>query len=91
MKPEEFNKLFEGITNDNFYEKVLDIKDTLAKENVVLETSFDTIKQKEQEINMLRDTNQKLFLRVSQNVNEDIATHTVQEDLTLDNLIAKFN
>lgn len=89
MKPEEFNKLFEGITNDNFYERVLDIKDTLAKENVVLETSFDTIKQKEQEINMLRDTNQKLFLRVSAPVNEDIATPTEQEYLTLDNLIAK--
>lgn len=88
MKQEDFNKLFEGITSDNFQERILDMKETLSKENTLLEQSYDTIKQKDSDIAKLRDTNQRLFLRVSEQNNNNYIDDSDKEPLTLDALIA---
>ena len=86
MNQEQFNKLFEGISIDNFQDKVLELKDTLSKENDILENSFETIKQKDETITKLQDTNQRLFLRVSTSVNDDTATEETKQ-LTIDSII----
>lgn len=85
MIAEEFNKLFSGISSENFQEKILDIKSILGKENDTAEQAYETIKAKDEEIAKLRDTNQRLFLRVSGEVN----TAEVEEarQITLDDII----
>lgn len=89
MQQDLFNKLFEGLTADNFQEKVLNIKDTLSKENALLEQSYETIKQKDLDIAQLRDTNQRLFLRVSESTANPINSNSAdsEPELTLSNIL----
>lgn len=85
MIAEEFNKLFTGISSENFQEKILDIKETLGKENDTAEQAYANLKAKDEEIAKLRDTNQRLFLRVS----GEVDTSEVEEakSITLDDII----
>lgn len=87
MKQEQFDKLFEGFDSDNFQEKLLDIKEKLSKENTLLEQTYETIKQKDNDIAKLRDTNQRLFLRVSERTNDGYDTEVEEKALTLNDLV----
>lgn len=85
MIAEEFNKLFLGISSENFQEKILDIKETLGKENDTAEQAYANLRAKDEEIAKLRDTNQRLFLRVS----GEVDTSEVEEakPITLDDIL----
>lgn len=78
--------IFKDITPENFQEKLLDIQENykaLISEKEELEKTIGT---QNETIGTLRDTNQRLFLRVS----TDVSTQNEPEepkDLTLDDII----
>lgn len=85
---EDFKKFFEGITSDNFQEKLLDIQEnfkTCVDENESLRKQIDT---QNETIGNLRDTNQRLFLRVSAGTSEapEETTHQITYDEILKNI-----
>lgn len=86
MNKDDFNKLFEGINAENFQEKLLDIKDILSNENETLENTKSILKQKDDNISQLRDTNQRLFLRISENTS-DGAFEEEKESISLNGII----
>ena len=89
MNKDDFEKLFSGITPDNFQDKLLEVKEKLSLENESFINTIETLKQKDNDIAKLRDTNQRLFLRVSESV--DTTTPDDPADVTIDDIINNFN
>lgn len=89
MNKDDFEKLFSGITPDNFQDKLLEVKEKLTLENESFINTIETLKQKDNDIAKLRDTNQRLFLRVSESV--DTTTPDDPADVTIDDIINNFN
>lgn len=86
MKKTDFDNLFSGITGEDFQERILEIKNVLSTENEQYENVRLQLAEKDNEIAKLRDTNQRLFLRVTDGVlmNNDDGN---DEPITLDSII----
>lgn len=86
MKKTDFDNLFSGITGEDFQERILDIKNVLSAENEQYENVRLQLAEKDSEIAKLRDTNQRLFLRVTdgRQMNNDEGNN---EPITLDSII----
>lgn len=86
MKKTDFDNLFSGITGEDFQERILEIKNVLSTENEQYENVRLQLTEKDNEIAKLRDTNQRLFLRVTdgRQMNNDEGN---DEPITLDSII----
>lgn len=86
MEKTDFDNLFSGITGEDFQERILDIKNVLSAENEQYENVRLQLAEKDSEIAKLRDTNQRLFLRVTdgRQMNNDEGNN---EPITLDSII----
>lgn len=85
----DFNKLFEGVTETNFQDRILEIRDTLDIENKTFEDLKETIKTKDSQIAELRDTNHKLFLRISSPISEGASNEP--EAPSMDDILNNIN
>lgn len=88
MKKTDFDNLFSGITGEDFQERILEIKNVLSTENDDYENVRLQLSEKDNEIAKLRDTNQRLFLRVTDGVmnNDDGNDETITLESIINNI-----
>ena len=81
MELSEFDELVKDGSMST--ENILKVRDAIAEYNSKIEALNNEVKQHVDKITELRDVNQKLYLRVTNNVSDTVDTH----DATVDDII----